>query len=207
MSASTSKKSQQGCGSSNANRSANRSKPYSRPRIEDAELNQRRETTSQQERRSVRGDIRFDVGTEVRQKFKVVRGGMREFVGQVVEVWFEEGHISLSSPNGRRMWTVEWENEDEYDVEEYTQEQMERIVYRLRPVHTRLATVDSDDEDLIITDAMAIMKERDKEDEEAEVREESEDNVGMGGMDGEYESDGSSSTLYAEDDSDIDMSE
>ena len=127
---------------------------------------------------------------------------MREFVGQVVEVWFEEGHISLSSPNGRRMWTVEWENEDEYDIEEYTQEEMERIVYRLRPVHTRLAPVDSDDEDLIITDAMAIMKERDQEHEEAEVREESEDNVGMGGMDGEYESDCSSSTLYAEDDLD-----
>ena len=127
---------------------------------------------------------------------------MREFVGQVVEVWFEEGHISLSSPNGRRMWTVEWENEDVYDIEEYTQEEMERIVYRPRPIHTRLAPVDSDDEDLIITDAMAIMKERDKEDEEAEVREESDDNVGMGGMDGEYESDGSSSTLYAEDDLD-----
>ena len=129
---------------------------------------------------------------------------MREFVGQVVEVWFEEGHISLSSPNGRRMWTVEWENEDEYDVEEYTQEQMERIVYRPRPVHTRLAPVDSDDEDLIITDAMAINNERDRRYMESEVREESHDNEGMR-MHGEYESDGSSvMTLVADDDSDSD---
>ena len=44
---------------------------------------------------------------------KGVRGGMREFVGQVVEVRFEEGHTCLSSKNGRRMWKVEFENEEE----------------------------------------------------------------------------------------------
>ena len=97
---------------------------------------------------------------------------------------------------------MEWENEDEYDIEEYTQQEMERIVYRPRPLHTRLASVDPD-EGLSIREAMSINNERDRRYIESEVREESHDNEGMG-MDSEYDSDDSHVTLCAEDDSDWD---